>query len=92
MIIKPENGTQANAAPDEFYTLVEKIAFVRKTKDCLRVTTPDGQSELNCPPQYLFSTLTVSEGRPADCLEEVGPNKFIQTDNSPIILRLKLRC
>ena len=34
----------------------------------------------------------MSEGKPADCLEEVGPNRFIQVDNSPIRLRLKLRC
>lgn len=91
MIVKPETTTQKEG-PEEYYTLVDKVAFVRKTKDCLRVTTPEGQSELNCPPQYLFSTLTVSEGKPADCIEEVGPNRFIQVEQSPIRLKLKLKC
>lgn len=82
----------AGVMPSEYYTLVDGVAFVKKTGDCLRVTTPDGQSEVNCPPQFLFSTLSVSEGKPVDCIEEVSPNKFIQSESSPIKLKLKLKC
>lgn len=71
---------------------MDRIAFVKKTMDCLRVTAPDGQSEINCQPQFLFSTLSVSEGKPVDCIEEVAPNKFIQTETSPIKLKLKFKC
>lgn len=60
--------------------------------DCIRVTSPDGQSELRCPPQYLFTTLTVSEGRPVESIEEVAPNKLIQVADSPIKVNLKLKC
>lgn len=92
MIVKPENGSEPETVAKDYYTLVDKVAFVRKTQDRIKVTTPEGQSELKCHPQYLFSTLTVSEGLPADCLGEVGPNKIIQVDNSPLKLRLKLKC
>lgn len=92
MIVKATSEGAPAGTQEQYYTLVEKIALVRKTMDCLKITSPDGQSELHCPPQFLFSTLTVSEGKPADCLEEVAPNKFIQIENSPIRLRMKLRC
>ena len=60
---------QEEAPPDQFYTLISRVAFVRKTLDCIKVTTPEGQSVIHCPPQLLFTTLTVSEGRPAESIE-----------------------
>ena len=36
--------------------------------------------------------LTISEGKPVDCMEEVAPNKIIFNDSSPILLRIKLQC
>lgn len=60
--------------------------------DCIKITTPEGQSELNCPPQYLFSTLYVSEGIPVENIKEISQNKVIQTKSSPIHIKLMLIC
>lgn len=39
--------------------------MIKKTADSLKVTSPSGQtSELNCPPQYLVSTLFAAQGIP----------------------------
>ena len=93
IIMKGSNDNlPENPSPEQYYTLIDKIAFVKKTMDCIRVTSPDGQSELHCPPQYLFTTLTVSEGRPVESILEVGPNKLIQVTDSPIKLKLKMKC
>jgi hypothetical protein len=67
MIVK-DNEVKDNQTGD-FYMIAEKVAFLRKTGDRLKVTTPDGQSEINCAPPHLYSVLTISEGKPADCLE-----------------------
>jgi hypothetical protein len=69
VIIRGISETQnVNPTPDKYYTLIDKVAFVKKTMDCIRVTSPDGQSELHCQPKFLFSTLTVSEGRPVEAM------------------------
>jgi hypothetical protein len=88
----PNDNLPDNPSPEQYYTLIDKVAFVKKTMDCIRVTSPDGQSELHCPPQYLFTTLSVSEGRPVESIEEVSPNKLIQVTDSPIKVKVKLRC
>jgi hypothetical protein len=56
----PNDNLPANPSPEQYYTLIDKVAFVKKTMDCIRITSPDGQSELHCPPQYLFTTLSIS--------------------------------
>lgn len=39
--------------------------MLRKTADSIKVTTPSGiTEELNCPPQYLASTLFAAKGIP----------------------------
>lgn len=81
-----------NKEAGDFYMIAEKVAFLRKTGDCLKVNMPDGQSEIHCGPQHLFSVITISEGKPADCLEEVSPNRYIMNEESPIRLKLKLKC
>lgn len=58
----------AAVEPDKCYTLVDKICFIKKTQDQLKVTFPDGQSQINCKPEHLFSVLTVSVGQPVDVI------------------------
>ena len=45
---------------DGFYTIAEKVAFLKKTGDSLKVNMPDGQSILHCSQQHVFSVLTIS--------------------------------
>lgn len=45
IIVKgPNDNLSDNPNPEQYYTLIDKVAFVRKTMDCIRVTSPDGQS------------------------------------------------
>jgi len=45
IIIKGNGESQSGGpSPEQYYTLIDKVAFVRKTMDCIRVTSPDGQS------------------------------------------------
>lgn len=77
---------------EEYYTIAEKVAFLKKTGDSVKVNMPDGQSVLNCSPQHIFSVLCISEGKPADYIEEVNANRIVFSKSSPIKLKLRLRC
>ena len=41
MIVKEVSTNNKEA---DFYMIAEKVAFLRKTGDCLKVNMPDGQS------------------------------------------------
>lgn len=45
MIINPRSTiNQSKIDSTEYYTLIDKIAFVKKTADRLKITTPAGSS------------------------------------------------
>lgn len=93
IIIRASSDAQSEPrSPENYYTLIDKLAFIRKTMDCIRITSPDGQSELHCPPHNTFTTLSISEGRPVEIIEEVSANKMVQVNASPIKVKLKLKC
>ena len=87
-----KEGEIGRKKDEDYYTIAEKVAFLRKTGDSLKVNMPDGQSVLHCNQQHIFSVLCISEGKPADCIEEVAPNRLVSAHSSPIKLKLKLRC
>ncbi len=81
---------EMNLDMNNYYTLIDRVAFVKKSQDSLKVTFPNKKSEINCPPQFMLSTLYITEGVPLDSTVEVGPQKIIQSDNSPLNITLKL--
>ena len=89
---EPGELNSENPPPEEFYTLIDKMAFVRRTKDCIRILTPEGSSELNCGHKFKISTLSVMEGRPIETLREFDNNRILQSAVSPIKVSLRLRC
>ena len=62
-------GSDSGALSKEYYTLIDKLAFIKKTKDEIRITSPDGHSVVNCTPPLIFCTLSVAEGRPIEVIE-----------------------
>jgi len=57
-----------NKKSKDYYVMMENKAFLKKTGDSLKVNMPDGQSILHCNQQHIFSVLSISEGKPVDCL------------------------
>ena len=87
-----EKFGELNLKEGDFYTLIDKVFFVRKTMDKIKVASPHSESELNCPYKSLLSTLYLSEGLPLESTKEVSMGKVIQTDASPIRIALRLSC
>ena len=75
-----------------FYTLIDKVYFIRKSMDSIRVSSPHGESELNCPVNNIVSTFYLTEGLPLESIKEITTGKIIQNANSPIKIVLKIKC
>lgn len=77
---------------NKFYTLIGRVYFIRKTMDKIKVYSPHGESELNCPVNSIVSTFYLTEGLPLESIKEISTGKIIQTSDSPIKITLKLKC
>lgn len=64
-----ERCLEPKEGKDNFYTLIDKVYFIRKSMDTIKVSSPHGESELNCPVNSIVSTFYLTEGLPLESIK-----------------------
>lgn len=83
-----------------FYSLINSKAYVKKpNREKLKVNTPQGRSELNCPPEQIRETIFLAEGIPIDNIRLLtgfssceAPSSYLVDTNFELEILLKLKC
>ena len=60
----PKDKMNEDKMYDDCYILIDKVLFIRKTMDKIKISIPYKEGELNCSYKSLLSTVFLAEGMP----------------------------